>query len=302
MSKKSIVYKMITDMVIDGLKTEGLEWFKPWTSNGQVILPSSYTSQTTYKGLNMMLLSSHMRHRGIENPNFITYKQAAELGGTIKKGSTSVPVIWWVVSYCYKDKWYNDKKKLPVPSSNPDVFENWTPRYYRVFSILDTEGIEDMKWIKPKPSRKKFNPIKRAEKIYTKYPSKPALMLGGDRASYSPTTDVVNMPDGIQFKTSDDYYKTLFHELVHSTGHKNRLNRNIDNRYGNEKYSKEELVAEMGSMFLVGMTGISPQDSSLNSQAYINGWCSKLANEQEMVVQASSQAQRAIELLTKNIN
>ena len=290
-------------MVIEGLKTEGLEWFKPWTSNGEIVMPRSYTSQSEYKGLNMMLLSSHMRHNNIENPNFITYKQAHELGGTIKKGSTSVPVIWWVVSYCYEGKWYNDAKKLPVATSHKDVYENWTPRYYRVFSITDTEGIKDMKWVKPKPTnRKKFNPIKKAEAIYDKYPKRPALMIGGTRAFYSPTTDAVSMPNGIDFKTSDDYYKTLFHELVHSTGHESRLNRLERTRFGTEKYSKEELVAEMGSMFLVAMTGISPQDSSLNSQAYINGWVKKLTNEQEMVIQASSQAQRAIELLTKNIN
>ena len=289
-------------MVIDGLKTEGLEWFKPWTCNGEMIMPRSYTSQSEYKGLNMMLLSSHMRHNKIENPNFITYKQAHELGGTIKKGATSVPVIWWVVSYCYKDKWYNDAKKLPVATNHKDVYENWTPRYYRVFSITETEGIDDMKWTKPKPSRKKFNPIKKAEAIYDAYPKRPNIDLGGTRACYLQSTDEVCMPNPEWFKTDDDWYKTLFHELVHSTGHKSRLNRLEKTRFGTEKYSKEELVAEMGSMFLVAMTGISPQDSSLNSQAYINGWVKKLTNEQEMVIQASSHAQRAVELLTKNVN
>ena len=115
-------------------------------------------------------------------------------------------------------------------------------------------------------------------------------------AFYSPSTDSVSVPRIEQYENPDEYYSTLFHEMVHSTGHVSRLNRFEDGvaAFGNDDYSKEELVAEMGSCFLCGTIGISTDNSFRNSSAYIGSWLSKLKGDKRLVVTASSKAEAAI--------
>ena len=169
-----------------------------------------------------------------------------------------------------------------------------------MFNIDQCEGLE--------PRREKveptgdFNPIEQAENIYKEqYPKevRPTLAHGGSSAFYVPSKHHVQMPKQETFITSDDYYKVLFHELVHSTGHDTILKR-LDKvaAFGGDAYSKEELVAEIGSQFLVGLTGIQPKDDETNSQAYINGWCKKLTDHPKMALSAANKAMKAVDFIT----
>ena len=144
-----------------------------------------------------------------------------------------------------------------------------------------------------------LNPVETAENVVSIYFNRETCKLNiheTDRAYYSPSTDVVNVPKMTQFSIIGEYYSTLFHEMTHSTGHSSRLNRLNDEstNFGSEVYSKEELVAEMGSAFLLNRVGIDSKEAFRNSVAYIQGWSKALRNDRNLFVSAASKAEAAV--------
>ena len=302
------VYEIVTDRIIEGLQDKGLRWFRPWTnSDGDFELPINNTTGIEYEGVNVFLLGATAVAEGYEHNEWLTFKQASAKGGQVLKGSKSSEVIFWNISYKFDGKFYPNKKALLKAGLTEDtkgVQKFFTPRYYRVFNIAQCEGIEPRRKAKGKDAEPSvFESIDTAEQVYEGYEGKPTLKHGGNRAYYRPSAHHVQMPKQETFVTPDDYYKTLFHELVHSTGHESVLNRKTlveNNGFGSETYSKEELVAEIGSEFLVAITGISPKDDGRNAQAYINGWVKYLKDHPKEIIGASSQAVKAVErMLTK---
>jgi len=305
---KKTTNEIITEKVINGLKTQGLNWFKPWSSNGDTLnLPISYDSKKPYTGINALILSGAMQDNGWSRPEFLTFKQVTNAGGTVIKGSKSEIVTYWIVSFLHKptNVWYNNEKALNeagYKKNDEDVLTNFNARFYYVFNIEQTEGVKPLDINIDKVTEGTvFEKIDNAEKVYAGYKNAPKLKHGGNQAYYRPSADLVNMPVAKSFVDNASYYKTLFHELAHSTGHEDRLNRigvsntsNVVASFGSDIYSQEELVAEMASMFLVSVTGIEPKDNMNNSQAYINGWVKKLTDHPKMIMQASAQADKAV--------
>jgi antirestriction protein ArdC len=159
----------------------------------------------------------------------------------IKKGENGFPVVFW--------KWIEVEDIDSVSGKKEVPFL----RYYKVFNLEQTERIDI-----PETPTRGFNPIIRAEKVIHEMPNAPFIEHNESRAYYKPSQDVVNMPKANLFQSDEEYYSTIFHELTHSTGHQNRLNRDeISNisLFGSHDYSKEELVAEMGSAYLCGHCG-----------------------------------------------
>jgi len=270
------VYKIITDQIIEKLEQGTIPWHMPWSADG----PKNLISDKPYRGINVFLLGS----LGYMSPYWLTFKQAQSLGGHVNKGEKSVPVIFWKT---YSKLETNDEGKHEEKS-------RFVLRYYRVFNIeqcnLPAEEVpqED-------PPAQTFDPIPKAQSVVEAMPNAPELTHQSQRACYSPLLDQVNMPRPESFDTPENYYSTLFHELTHSTGHESRLNRKGITgpvRFGSHSYSKEELIAEMGSAFLSGHCGI--EDRILdNSAAYINGWLGRLKNDPKLVVMAAAKAQKA---------
>jgi antirestriction protein ArdC len=308
MSKaKKDVYQQVTDRIIEGLQTKGLQWFKPWNA-GQgmgAMMPINNTTGRAYKGLNQLFLCIEQTERGYEHNEWLTYKQAAKAGGNVLKGSKGTEIVFWNISYVDRTaspvKYY--RKVTDAPASVRPLLEKvFSPRLWNVFNIAQCEGIEPRrKPMKPVEEAGEFSPIEQAEKVYGElYPEdkKPTLGHGGASAFYAPMRHHVQMPKPETFVTNDDYYKTLFHELVHSTGHEDILNRlNKVAAFGSEDYSKEELVAEIGAQFLVGLTGIEPKDDHANSQAYINNWVKQLKDKPKMALSAANKAMKAVDFI-----
>ena len=143
------------------------------------------------------------------------------------------------------------------------------------------------------------NPIESCEQVVTAWLDKPTIQHGSNRACYSKSLDLVQMPDRVSFESAEEYYSTLFHELTHSTGHPRRLNRSTlatFERFGDEKYSAEELVAEMGAAFLCGLTGIENK-TIRNSAAYLHSWLGMLKQDSRLVLIAAGQAQKAADMI-----
>jgi len=215
------------------------------------------------------------------SPYWMTFKQCQEKGGHVIKGQKSTPVIFW--------KWIDRNESDPGEGVNGKV-----PllRYYSVFNIEQTEGIKvpDAEVV-----CNAFDPIQMAEEILFNMPLKPEVQHLGNKATYNVRTDIVTLPPRHTFDSPEEYYSTAFHELTHSTMAEHRLNRKASiqvHKFGDEEYSKEELVAEMGSAFLCGHTGIENRTLD-NSAAYIAGWMKALKNDKTLLIHASALAQKA---------
>jgi len=230
----------------------------------------------------------------MESPYFLTLKQANACGGMIKEGSKGFPVIY-----------FNVKGKEVNPAGQT-VKEGFAfMRYYTVFNLSQTENINPDKIpFIPESEELEFNPIKEAEKIVDGYIGKPSIEQKKNQACYYPFLDKINMPLEEYFKSNEGWYSTLFHEMVHSTGHKKRLNRPEimeSNFFGSIDYSKEELVAELGAAFLCSKAGI---DNTLeNSAAYIQSWLRRLRSKDNVkwIVQAGSKAQQAVNYINGDL-
>jgi len=300
MEDKKDVYQIITDKVIEGVKNKGLSWFKTW--NGQDSVPMSYTTKKPYRGINYLMLAYEMDSKGYTNNEFITINQAKKFGGQIIKGSKSSMVVFYNVSFRDTDgKYYKNERaliKAGKSKNDDDIQMYFTPRYYNVFNVECFEGlpISDIQKKREALEGTIFQSIPEADDVWNGYKNNPTLSHGGDRAYYRPSTDSIKMPKRQTFNTPNDYYGVLWHEMIHSTGHESRIGRKEvmeTNMFGSNDYSKEELVAELGSMFLQGITGVECDTD--NSQAYINGWLERLENNPKWIISASSQSQRAVE-------
>ena len=270
------VYSIITEQIIAQLEKGVIPWYRAYLGG----LPKNGISNKEYNGINIFLLSV----RGYANPYWFTFKQVKDLGGNVKRGEKGTPIIFW--------KLYS---KETEDSEEPE--EHRVLRYYYVFNFEQTDGLNAEKYTIKAGN---FSPIQNAEKIVQGYHGAPTLQHKEQRAWYSPVTDIVNMPAPESFVKPEFYYKTLFHELTHSTGHDSRLNRSLKGNtgYSNTDYSKEELVAEMGASFLSGRAGIFEIPQLEQASAYIASWLKELRNDKSLVIKAASQAQKAADYIT----
>ena len=273
------VYEIITDRIIKQLESGVAPWHKPWSAK----LPVNLISQKPYRGLNVLTLAS----QGYPSRFWLTFNQANKLGGTIRKGERSSPVIYWNVG---------EEREYTTRDGETRVSKPFLLRYSSVFNLSQTEGI-DLPASALHEARTN-NPIEDCEQIVAEMPNRPTLEQS-DRAWYAPSRDVVGMPSIGLFRSSEEYYSTLFHELTHSTGHKSRLGRDgfeSVQAFGSESYSKEELIAECSAAMLCGVTGIENRVIE-NSAAYLKTWIERLKGDSRLIVTAASAAQKAADYI-----
>lgn len=273
------VYEIVTEKIIKQLESGMAPWRKPWTCQ----TPANLLTQKEYRGLNVFTLAS----QGFPSRFWLTFNQATKLGGRIRKGEKSSPVIFWNIG---------DERETTAQDGAKETSRPFLLRYYSVFNLSQAEGIDiPVSLLRDMRSN---NPIDTCEQIVTSMPNPPAFEQS-DKAWYSPTNDVVGMPARGLFHSSEEYYATEFHELAHSTGHAKRLHReNFDNpvSFGSESYSKEELIAEMTAAMLCGVAGIE-QRILENSAAYLKTWIALLKSDSRLLVSAASQAQKAADFI-----
>lgn len=277
------IYQAVTERILETLDKGTVPWRHPIKRTGTGDgLPKSLSSTKPYRGVNIFLLAITAWAQGYESDYWLTYKQTQKLGGQVRKGEKSSLVVFWK-RYATKDKDTGKDKVVPVI------------RHYNVFNAEQCEGIESPDAQPPSPTVPPFQPIEQAERIVAMYPRPPTIEHGGSQAFYRPSEDKVRIAEPDRFESPESYYATLFHELAHSTGHSSRLDRGLDTQltsFGSTDYSKEELVAEMGSAFLAATSGISPPTIE-QSAAYIDGWRKKLKGDKKLIVQAAGAGQRA---------
>ena len=225
-----------------------------------------------------------LKHEG----EHATYNQWESLGGHVRKGEKSEIVVFWKIQPIEETKEDGTKETKQVPIL----------RYFNVFHISQVEGVEPL----TKDDLKSIEPIEKAESVLHDYWSREGIEvkhIGGDEAYYSPSRDLIRLPLLDQFTDANEYYSTAFHESVHSTMKESRCNRAEDRKgklvaFGSNDYSKEELIAEIGSASLMNIIGIETGKTFQNSTAYIQSWLSVLRNDVKFIVSASSKAEKAV--------
>lgn len=271
------VFELITNRVIEQLENGIIPWQKTWTSAGR---PQNLVTKKPYRGINLWLLSS----LGYDQNCFLTFKQVNQLGGSIRKGEKAIPVIFW----------------KRTEHENPVTQEKTIKRilrYYLVFNVIQCENLplNDVPWI-----IRSNNPIEECERIINEMPLCPPIRIGIGEPYYHPLHDYVNMPRIEQFDCSESFYNTLFHELIHSTGHKSRLSRKEiinDAEFGSQTYAIEELTAEMGACYLKSVAGFEEAVVPENVN-YINDWLYNLRCDRKLLIYSGSQAQKAVDFIT----
>jgi antirestriction protein ArdC len=280
MSASFDLYATVTDQIVAMLEKGVVPWRSPILGSTTAGHPRNLNSEHAYRGVNVFLLAFTSFAKGYGSSFWLTFNQAKERGGSVRKGEKSSMVVFWK-QYETADRQSGEKIKVPVL------------RYFNVFNAEQCEGIlaPDAPTFQPLD----FKPIEAAEAIARGYAGGPAVEHEGQRAFYRPSVDAVTMPDPTRFASTEEYYSTLFHELSHSTGHSTRLDRKLDTApmaFGSTDYGKEELVAEMSAAFLSGHAGIKPATID-NQAAYIGGWLRKLKEDKRLVVTAAGAAQRS---------
>lgn len=270
---------MVTERIIEQLENGVIPWQKPWT--GTKSGAYNRVSRKPYSILNQMLL----QHSG----EYATFKQWNEAGGHIKNGAKSEIVSFWKIQLIEEEEEDGTKVKKQIPML----------RYYHVFHISQVDGVEP----KEKIELQELEPIEEAERVKREYMDREHLKIYEkitDKAFYTPTFDYIEIPCKEQYKNVEEFYSTLFHEMLHSTGYSKRLNRlesGASAGFGSETYSKEELTAEIGSAMILNRLGIETDRTFSNSTAYIQNWLQVLRNDNKFIISASSKSEKAVKYI-----
>jgi antirestriction protein ArdC len=268
------VYDIVTERILAELEKGEIPWRKPW----RTLPPVNLISKKPYRGINVFLLAL----QGYGSQFWLTFNQAKQLGGNVRRGEHGTKIVFWKF----------DSYETETADGETEERKSAVLRYYTVFNLEQTEGLRALLTLPP------ASPIESAEEIVKRMPNPPAFEQDA-QAAYIPSRDVVTMPSRTAFESQAEYYSTLFHELTHSTGHAKRLARegfDTPQKFGSDSYSREELIAEMGSAMLCGVAGIE-QSTVGNSAAYLRGWISRLRGDSRLVVSAASAAQKAADYI-----
>lgn len=283
----------VTGEIIELLENGTVAWHKPWTAHG---MPKNVITKRNYDGFNAFYLNLIAMRKEYSAPFFLTFKQAQQKGGHVRKGEKGFSIVFWKIDTVLKGVTTDEE----TGEEQSKFGKRFTPFIWTVFNIDQIEGISfDTTFRERTPNEI----IDACQQLVDNMPHAPLISHGGNEAFYSPSLDMVQMPDRNDFKNSELYYSVLFHELIHSTGHQARLDRFAEQenpaRFGNAEYSKEELVAELGAAFLCAQTGLINQTIQ-SSAAYIKGWLKALKNDKSLILSASTKAGKAANFIVGN--
>ena len=281
-------YARITNRILAALEQGVRPWVQPWTSAhaaGPVSRPLRHNG-LPYAGINVLALWCAAAERGYAAPVWMTFRQALELGAHVRKGETGSPVVY-ASSFTAED---GDE------SDGGETVERQV-RYLKSYTVFNVEQIEGL----PAQYTAQAAPVPNPEARIAageRFAAGTGAVIrhGGDRAYYAPHADIVQMPPFEAFRDACSYYATLLHELTHATGPPTRLSRNLRNRFGDEAYAAEELIAEIGAAFLCADLGIAlePRD---DHASYLAVWLKVLRADSRAIFTAAAQAQRAADYL-----
>ncbi len=282
-------YELVTKRIIEKMENGIIPWHCPWIATGQKVDAETATrvafnriTKRAYSTINQMMLC----HVG----EYATFKQWTELGGKIRKGSKAEIIVFW--------KWLEEHTEEEDEDGNEVIKINKKPylKYIQVFHISCVDGVKPLEKFDTDTSA--FEDLPTGEDLIDLYQDRERIPIyyEGNQAYYAPDTDSITIPNRYKFKNNRaEFYSTVFHEMAHSTGHQSRLDRlTATAHFGNEEYSKEELVAEISAAAILATLSIETESTLNNSTAYLQSWIKALQNDKRLFVIASTQADKAV--------
>lgn len=281
---KRDLYTEVTARILQELERGVLPWVKPWSVTPGANTPCNAVSGRPYSGCNTILLWMAL-DRGWPTPRFLTFNQAKAAGGTVRGGEHGTKIYFW--------KPYITKDRSPGAAED-DVRKALVMREFSVFNVAQCDGLPEKVVNGPSVMRVR-NPDTRDELADDFVAATGAdVREGHGQAMYVPSKDFVGMPAFVAFKGADDFYNTLFHELTHWTGHKDRCARDLKARFGDQAYAAEELVAQLGAAFICAEFAF---DGECQDASYIAHWIQLLKDDAKAFFTAASKAQQAVDFL-----
>jgi antirestriction protein ArdC len=268
---KETVYRRVTSRIIDQMERGVVPWVRPWTTP----LPFNVVSSRPYRGINILTTWAHQLECAYECNGYLTFLQAKQLGGWIKRGERGVPILL----YREASDTHDDEEHEATPPR-----KLFMPKAFTVFNLEQVGGLDRLKAIATQ-QRPTFEPLAECERVVAGTGA--VIHENGDRASYSPARDVITMPSRSAFRKASDWYATVYHELGHWTGARHRLARDLSGNFGSTTYAQEELTAELAAAFLSARTGI---EHASQSASYLSHWLQVLRNDRRFIFVAAKQA------------
>jgi len=277
------LYTEVTNRILAELATGAVPWVKPWSATPGQNRPCNAVTGRPYSGINVMLLWA-AREAGYRTPRFLTFKQALDAGGHVRKGEHGWKVVF-VKQVVVKDK-----------NAAPGDDDTRTVPMLREFTVFNLDQCEDLpeKIVNPASKAPRNHDVRDALADAFAAATGADIREGAGEAYFAPGADFISMPAFEAFRSSDHFYATEFHELGHWTGHKSRLDRDFGKRFGTEAYAAEELVAELTSAFLCAEFDM---DGDLRHAGYIENWSQLLRHDSHAFFTAASKAQAAADHL-----
>lgn len=281
------IYTRVTARIVGELEKGVRPWMKPWNAEhaaGRINRPLRCNGQP-YRGINVLVLWLEAEAKNFSAPIWLTFKQAKELGGFVRKGEHGSPVVY-ASSF---------KKKEEDDSGAETEQEIHFLKGYTVFNVEQVEGLPAHFYAKAEPPKNEMQRIAQAESFIAN--TQADVRHGGSRAYYAEGKDYIQIPPFETFRDAESHAATMLHELNHWTKHAKRLDRSFDQkRWGDEGYAMEELVAELGSAFLCADLAITPEVREDHAD-YIGHWLKVLTNDKKAVFTAAAHAQKAVDFL-----
>ncbi len=286
-SPKQDIYTRVTTRIIAELEQGVRPWMKPWSvehAAGRITRPLRHNG-IPYRGVNVLLLWGEAMAKGYAAPLWMTYKQSQELGAQVRKGEHGSLVV------------FADRFTKTETNDQGEAVEHAIPfmKGYTVFNVEQIDGLPAHFYAQPVNPLPLCERIEHADRFITATAA--TIHHGGNQAYYAPSRDMIQLPPFEAFKDKESYYSTALHELTHWTRHETRLARDFGRqRFGDEGYAREELVAELGSAFLCADLGITP-DIREDHAAYLGHWLKIIKDDKRAIFSAAAHAQRAADFL-----
>jgi antirestriction protein ArdC len=289
---KPSLYEEITTRIIAELEAGIFPWARPWGAGGGTqqafALPQNAATGKSYSGINILILWGRLFEGGYASQRWLTFRQAALLGGTVRKGEHGATV-------CYADRFIPKREQGSDASTQTgaESQEGTIPflRHYTVFNVDQCDNLPEHCFAQA-PVLPEREIVPQAEALATA--TRATIRIGGAQAYYLPSDDTVHIPPQPAFFEQINYYRTLFHELGHWTGHASRLNRDHSGSFGSKLYANEELVAELTAAFVCATLSIKP---TVRHADYLASWLKVLREDSRAIFRAASKASKACDFL-----
>ena len=282
---KANLYQEVTDKIITELEQGRVPWIQPWgRAKAGLGLPRNAATGRRYSGVNILILWSAVVEKGYASQNWLTFRQALGMGGHVRRGESGATV-------CYADRFIPKTEKERAEQEGEEPVAVPFLKRFAVFNVAQCEGLPESALAGAPPVHER-EIVLEAEALIAATDAD--IRIGGERASYKPVADFIQIPPQPAFFEQINYYRTCFHELGHWTGHPSRLARDLSGAYGSTTYAREELVAEMAGAFVCAYLGIMP---TVRHADYIGAWLAVLHDDNRAIFRAASLASKAADFI-----